>query len=384
MHTGMAAPQPVKAVSRGSSSELIQLERTDVTKLDGKVHKYFDRLTSGPANIELIRNQSRHIQKLGEKEIQRSTAISSKLLDRPTGTMMSGLFDDSSSVSRALIDLRETVADLDPSNHHTLLTPRKLFGIIPLKGNIKKYFKKFQSAQTRLNTIICSLNDGRDDLLMDNAIIEEERIHMLQAVKALERYVYFGKKLDSQLSTYIGKIERTDPESARLFKEEFLFFLRQKIQDLLTQLSVSMQGYLVMNIIVKNNLELVRGIDNSTNTTISALKTAVTVVQALANEKLVLEQIQAINEATGDLIEGTSKAMKKHASKSRPDNKAIELNKMSAAFENIYEAIDMIDQHKIDALENMKVTINVLNRKADKAKRYLIKSASDQIAAGDR
>ena len=77
-----------------------------------------------------------------------------------------------------------------------------------------------------------------------------------------------------------------------------LFSVRQKHQDLLTQLAVSVQGYLALDVIRRNNLELIKGVDRATTTTVSALRTAVIVAQALADQKLVLDQITALNTTT--------------------------------------------------------------------------------------
>ena len=71
--------------------------------------------------------------------------------------------------------------------------------------------------------------------------------------------------------------------------------MRQKRQDLLTQLAVSVQGYLALDLIRRNNVELIKGVDRATTTTISALRTAVIVAQALSDQKLVLDQITALN-----------------------------------------------------------------------------------------
>src|SRR2546428_13963908 len=65
-----------------------------------------------------------------------------------------------------------------------------------------------------------------------------------------------------------------------------------------TQLAVNAQGYLALELVRKNNLELIKGVDRATTTTISALRTAVIVAQALTNQELVLNQITALNTTT--------------------------------------------------------------------------------------
>ena len=76
----------------------------------------------------------------------------------------------------------------------------------------------------------------------------------------LRQYAYLAQRLDDALTARIAAIEATDPERAKVLKEDMLFSVRQKNQDLLTQLAVSVQGYLALDIIRRNNLELIKGV----------------------------------------------------------------------------------------------------------------------------
>src|SRR3546814_5446228 len=71
-------------------------------------------------------------------------------------------------------------------------------------------------------------------------------------------------------------------------------------------MAVSVQGYLALDLVKKNNVELVKGVDRASTTTVAALRTAVTVAQALTNQKLVLGQITVLNTTTARSEEHTS------------------------------------------------------------------------------
>ena len=51
--------------------------------------------------------------------------------------MGSGLFDARSPVSKSLIDLRNTVEELDPARQGDLVSPRKLLGMIPMGSKLR-------------------------------------------------------------------------------------------------------------------------------------------------------------------------------------------------------------------------------------------------------
>jgi uncharacterized protein YaaN involved in tellurite resistance len=160
--------------------------------------------------------------------------------------------------------------------------------------------------------------------------------------------------------------------------------VRQKDQDILTQLAVSVQGYLALDVIRRNNLELIKGVDRATTTTVSALRTAVIVAQALANQKLVLDQITALNTTTGNLIESTSELLRTQSAKigEQAATSTINLEQLQHAFDNVYATIDQIDSYKLQALDNMKKTVDALSTQVAKAQTYLQRAKQPDADAG--
>jgi hypothetical protein len=195
---------------------------------------------------------------MGNQEIRRSAEVSNRFLDKPTREMQRGPLGDASQVGQALLQLRRQIEDLDPSKG--LGRPRRLFGM----GNrMRDYFHKYQSAQTNIEAIIQGLYRGKDELLRDNASIEQEKVNLWAMKERLEQYIFMAERLDEQLSDKLVDLEVSDPEKARALKEDVLFYVRQKRQDLLTQMAVNVQGYLALELIRKNNQELVKGVDRA-------------------------------------------------------------------------------------------------------------------------
>lgn len=368
----LEAPQPVAVVPQDEADQLVKLDLTKVPELDAKVNDFVMHVLQTPVNTSVFDEKVNAIHQLGSAEIRASAQISNRMLDRPAKSMDKALFD-SSPIAKSLTELRSVVEDLDPSRQGSLSSPRKFLGIIPMGKSVQDYFRKYQSSQTHINAIIESLYHGKDELMKDNASIEQEKVNMWNLMQSLRQYIYVGKKIDERLEHKISELEATDPEKARVVKEELLFYVRQKNMDFLTQLAVNIQGYLALDMIRKNNLELIKGVDRATTTTIAALRTAVMVSQALSSQKLVLDQINALNSTTSSLIESTSVMLKRQTAQvhEQASGSSVDLEKLQKSFNHIYKTMHAIDAFKVKALGNMQQTLHVLTQEVDRAQTYL-------------
>jgi len=312
------------------------------------------------------------ISQLGNNEIRQSAEVSNRFLDRPAAALEQGPLGAGSTVSKSLVQLRRQVQDLDPSKQN-LFEPQKLLGILPFGDKIRDYFHKYESSQKNIDGIIQSLYNGQDELVKDDAAIDQEKVNIWAMKARLEQYSYMCQKLDDALTAKIGTLQASDPDKAKSLQEDVLFYVRQKRQDILTQLAVNMQGYLALDIVRKNNVELIKGVDRATTTTVSALRTAVIVAQALTNQKLVLDQITALNTTTGNLIESTAQMLHDQSAdiQKQAASATINVQQLQNAFNNIYATMDAIDTYKIQALDTMKQTIDTLSTEVAKAQGYI-------------
>lgn len=377
----LTPPSPVTAIEPERAEGLVKLQAAKIEELDKKVDEFVNLILREQTQSEAFKTKISGVHTLANEEIRAAANISNRLLQQPVRAMNSGLFDEGSTISKSLVDLRRKIEELDPTRKANLLQPKKLLGLIPWGSSIQDYFRQYESAQSHLDAIIKSLYNGQDELRKDNAAVEEEKVNAWRIMERLEQYVYVGKKIDAAISAKLGELETSDPEKARVMKEELLFYVRQKVQDLLTQLAVTVQGYLAMDMVRKNNLELIKGVDRATTTTVSALRTAVITAQALANQKLVLDQIGALNTTTSNLIEGTSSLMKQQAGKihEQATSAAVDLDRLQLAFQNIYQTMDMVSNYKVQALDNMQKTVDVLTHEVDKSRAYLDRVRGEQV-----
>jgi uncharacterized protein YaaN involved in tellurite resistance len=381
----LTAPAPVTAIATDQAAAAIKLDPATVAKLDGMVAGYVDKISSldphDPAFIARVDD----IRKLGDEDIKASASVSSRLLNKPIASMSKGGLAEASAVSHSLLQLRRQVEELDPSHQGDLLSPHKLLGILPFGDRLRAYFDKYRSSQSHINAIMTALYHGQSELQKDNTDIEQEKANLWAVMERLRQYVYLSQKLDAALEAKLREVEATDPDRARILREDMLFPVRQKVQDLLTQLAVSVQGYLALDVIRRNNLELIRGVDRATTTTVSALRTAVIVAQALSDQKLVLDQITALNTTTSNLIESTSVLLRQQsgAINEQAASSTVDLAKLQTAFDNIYATMDEIDTFKLKALDNMSKTVDALTTQVQKSQAYIERAHSRDQAPAD-
>jgi uncharacterized protein YaaN involved in tellurite resistance len=380
----LTPPDPVTAVSPAKATSAVKLDPGTEAKLDATVSAFVQSLATADVHSPDFQKKIDSVSSLGDEDIRQSAQVSNRLLDKPAAAMSSGMFDPTSQVAGSLVKLRRTVEDLDPAKQGLLGdTERKLLGVIPFGNKLRDYFHKYESGQANINAIIQALYSGQDELRKDNASIEQEKVNLWAIMQRLQQYDYMTKKLDAAVSQQVSSIQASDPDRAKVLQEDVLFNVRQKDQDILTQLAVSVQGYLALDVIRRNNVELIKGVDRATTTTVSALRTAVIVAQALANQKLVLSQITALNTTTGNLIESTSELLRTQSAQigEQAATSTINLAQLQKAFDNVYATIDQIDTYKLQALSNMKVTVDALSTQVAKAQTYLERAKPDSTSS---
>ncbi|MXP26169.1 toxic anion resistance protein [Altererythrobacter indicus] len=367
----LTPPDPVPEVKAEKAAGLVPVSDEKKSKLDEKVDSFVSELVALDANSPDFGQKVDQLTNMGRKEIAAAAGQSNRFLDRPVRAI-----DKDSGVGTDLAELRRTVEELDPGRQGKLSGPRKILGIIPFGNKLKNYFDSYTSAQGHIQAILARLASGKDELLMDNAAIDVERKKLWDAMGNLEQMIHISQSLDAKLEEKADDLDATDPAKAKAIRETALFYVRQRTQDLLTQMAVSVQGYLALDLVKKNNVELVKGVDRASTTTVAALRTAVTVAQAMTNQRLVLQQITALNQTTAGIIDSTGKMLREQTSKihEQAASSTIPLETLQRAFQNIYDTMDEVDEFKVKALSSMKQTVTTLSGEVEKSKGYIARA----------
>lgn len=367
----LVPPTPVAKVAVEKAAALVPLDDSQKTELTSRARAFVSELVAIDANSPAFGKKVEQLTSMGRREIADAAGHSNRFLERPMKAMST-----ESDVGTDLAALRRTVEDLDPAKRGNLLAPKKLLGIVPFGNKLRDYFDGYRSSQTAIASILARLQSGKDELMKDNAAIDVERQALWASMGKLEQMVHVAKALDSQLEEKASELEVTDPLKSKAMKEGALFYVRQRTTDLLTQMAVSVQGYLALDLVKKNNIELMKGVERASTTTVAALRTAVTVAEALTNQKLVLQQITALNTTTANIIDSTAAMLQKQsgAIHEQAASATIPIDTLKRAFENIYLTMDTIDEFKVRALSSMKTTVESLSAEVEKSHGYIARA----------
>lgn len=329
-----------------------EVDASMLKQADDVVTKLF---ATDPSEFKIAEANRNAVETMG-MAIQKRAAEESAMLKAPIGEM-SKRSDEGSEVSNALVDLKMQVEDLDPASID--FKPgfvSRILGKLPFIGSpLKRYFTKFESAQTVLAAIENSLLKGQEQLKRDNTTLQADQIRMRDLTKELEKAIQLGQLIDQRLDTRLEREIETTDSRYKFIQEEILHPLRVRIQDLQQQLIVNQQGVLTSEVIIRNNKELIRGVTRSLNVTMNALTTAVVLAEALNHQRITLTKLKGLNDTTNALIAGTARMLKEQTPEisKLASEASIDMDTLKVAFQDIKTALDEISTFKQRALPQM-------------------------------
>ncbi len=300
----------------------------------------------------------------------KGSARKNSLLQTTIGNLSKG-GEDGGVVSNGLADLHREVKDLDPS----LLDFTKEGLLGKIFNPIRRYFDKYERADGAIKDIIVSLDKGKATLKNDNTTLDLEEDALRELTKKLNMELALGLAMDENISSQIerAQVSGEDEEKIRFVMEEVLYPLRQRIMDLQQMAVVNQQGIIAMEVVKRNNKELIRGVDRAKTVTVTALRTAVMVASALYNQKIVLKKIDLLNETTSNIISSTGKMLKEQgaAIQKQATASTISPEVLKQAFRDTIAALDDISTFKQQALPKMQETVAQFRALAETGEREI-------------
>lgn len=362
----IVTPEKLKAVIE----EEVKPEPAEVTQLKELAVNNVNAILG--LDIESFEKRSEVLQSIDSFGMSTMRASSEKntLLQVSVGNL-SKTGDEGGQVAKGLTELHVQLKDLDPS----IIDFAKSGLLGKLFNPLRAYFAKYQKADSMISDIVVSLDKGKTVLRNDNTTLELEQQTLRELTKKLQKEIQLGVLMDTEIETQIeaAKQRNEDENKVRFITEEVLFPLRQRVMDLQQMQVVNQQGIMAIEVVIRNNKELIRGVDRARNVTVSALKIAVTVASALYNQKIVLKKIELLNETTNNLISGTSRMLKEQGAEIHKQSleASVSVDTLKQAFTDVLSALDSISAYKQDALPKMRDTINQFRELADSGEQQI-------------
>lgn len=365
----LTPPDPVEPVPVDRAAGLIPVADDAKVELSAKAAEFVSALAAvDPQSPDFSRIVDEALV-LGEAEMRVAAQIAGRLLDRTLASVSS---PHGAQVSTSLVELRRSVRELDPQDL-TKLTGRKILGFIPGGNAAKGLLARLRAADEPVNRIVLKLRSGQDALKRDNAAIKGERQRLWDLMTKLSQDAALAAELDEAVQRQVEILDLAEPGRAQALRADVLFGLRQRHQDLLTQLAVCAQGYLALDVVRRNNDELIKGIERAVSTTVTALRIGVAVAAALAGQREVIDQVDAVRGLTDSILQSNATLMSVQGQDVQriASTPAVGIEAVRTSFDQIYAAIDAIDTFKARAADSMSSTVSALDAEIRRAHDHL-------------
>lgn len=322
-------------------------------------------------NPQARENILKPLDKFGLNEMSRSASHNEMLSTRFVDLTKGG--KDADNIGEQLIELNKQMKDLDPSK----VDFAKKGVIGNLMNPVRKYFAKYEKAEVAIADIVESLEKCSKVLQNDNTTLLNEENYLREVTNKLLAEIELGKQMDASIKAQIqtAEIEGVDQNKIDFVREEILFPLRQRIMDMQQMIVVNQQGIVSLNVIRRNNKELIRGVNRAKTVTVSALRTGVMVASALYDQKIVMDKINILNETTENIISATSHMLKEQGSEIQKHSAEtmISPDVLKSVFAEALQAINDVSTYKVQALPQMKATIDLFSDMAQEGQKVVDK-----------
>ncbi|MDR3479324.1 MAG: toxic anion resistance protein [Burkholderiaceae bacterium] len=370
----LTPPEVVTPVVEAKAPDMVPLAAETTDKIDAQVTAFVNALLTDDVQSDAFRARLDSAFRLGKEEISSAASLM-------TGRFMERNFVsvEDTATFKSLNAMRTMLDDLNPGKQGDLLQPNKILGIIPFGNKLQEYFRKFQSAGSQLQTIMAQVYAARDDMQRDAVEIERVKTKLWEAMQKLKGAIHFAQQLDQQIAARVDSLKSTDALRAKALEQEVLFYARQNLLDMQTQMAVNVNGYLAMDVLKKTAREMINGCNRVATTGMSALATAQTVARATGNQIQVMEMLSGVSGTIGDLIAESSRQLGTHVEKTGEfaQNPMIGIEKMQEMFDNTFKAMDAMDTFRSKAIDVMGKNNELIKNQIARSDQYLDRVRAD-------
>ena len=356
-------------VEKSIDEEKVKLENSNLkNQAEENAVAIFESDLNNPTERESL---LKPLDNFGLSEMSKAASKNEMLSTRFVDLAKGG--KEAENIGDNLYELEKQMKDLDPSKVD--FTKKGVIG--SLMNPVRKYFAKYEKAEVAISNIVDSLDKSSKILQNDNVTLLNEENYLREVTNKLLADVELGKDMDASIESQIqtAELEGIEKDKIDFVREEILFPLRQRVMDMQQMIVVNQQGIVSLNVIRRNNKELIRGVNRAKNVTVSALRTGVLVASALYDQKIVMDKINILNSTTENIIESTSHMLKEQGSEIQKHSAETMISPevLKASFSEAIQAIEDVSTYKQQALPKMKETILLFSDMADEGQKVVEK-----------
>lgn len=331
-------------------------EKSDA-QLAAKAEDLADAVLASPGDRRL----GRQVSAMGIREQQRASKEIGLLKTR-VGTLLTQLDGEGGEIPRTLVELRDTMDEINPQVLGRPSGISKWLGRAPGVGKVlKRIAVKYESVQTQIDHIMNGLRHGKDRLLMDNAELEQlyDQVHTAQ--QGVQQSAYVGellwKKLDEAAAGTEHPVDRQKLAA-------MMHRVSMRVQDLRTMEQVNLQFFVSIDMTLQNNDALCEQIDRTVMVTQSLLTVGLAIQAALASQKQIASAVKQVQDSTAAMLEANAAAIGKQTTEigEMQTNPVIALDRVKNAYGSLVSAMEEMDQIRAAGTEKARAGIEELTR----------------------
>jgi hypothetical protein len=156
-----------------------------------------------------------------------------------------------------------------------------------------------------LNALVQRLERERDNVMRGLIAIETDKAKVQDAETELEEALALIRACHTAIESAARELSIEQPAQAQFLTEILAPRLFERERDVLTQLAVTRQGGLAIQLVADGQEALGQAIERARETTVAALRTAMAARKAMTGNRDLLEQAQAL-ERTAEAVGATS------------------------------------------------------------------------------
>lgn len=364
----LTPPEVITPVPGPAADQAVPLQPELRSAVDEQVERFIEGLLNEDLQSEAFKARLDSSFALGREEISIAASLmQGRFMQRNFVGMEDG------SAFKAIQEMRGHLETLNPGQEGDLFQPRKLLGFIPCGNRLRSYFRKFQSAGSQLQKSMQQLYAARDDMQRDVVEIEATRGKLWDGMQKISAAIHFAESLDQKLASQVESLKGTDAQRAKALEQEVLFYVRQNLQDMLTQQAVCLNGYLALYVLKKTGREMMNGCTRVATTGMSALAVAQTVARATGNQIQVMDMLSGVNSTIENLISETGRQLGTHVEKTTQfaQNPLMGMEKLKEMFDQTFKAMDAMDEFRSKAIVTLGQNNAMIRQQLAKADAYV-------------